>query len=741
MIWQRVMTLIQERGWKYFVYKVVMKFCRQIDSFDFTTARKPLPEFVYMGVTPTNNPEIETLRLRDSDDYALELPFKGNLHVKKSAIAAIIHIYYPELSSEILRYLRHIPLTTDLYISTDTDAKKSEILQQFSHYGNGSIVVKVVANRGRDIAPMLVGFKDVFDTYDYFIHLHSKKSPHSDGGLLDWRQYLFENLLGSEAIVRSHLYLLEHHVGVVFPQHFAPLRININWGYDFTMLKQLLKRMGVALNSEQLLEFPSGSMFWGRTDAIKPLLDLELSYSDFPRESGQIDGTLAHAIERSFLYVCEIAHYKWAKVARREYYPLKKTLLPTSVEQIDTLLPRVYRPLFNRYVDGGGRLDSTLPEYSRYNTYPSSCSKPRLNLMVPTINAKEIFGGIATALRVYNALQTALGHACDYRIIVDIGKISEETKANFPRYHFATNVIDDTVAMQVVETVEHKQLHIRKDDLFLATAWWTASSALYLLEDQERFFNVSHKLLYLIQDYESHFNAWSASWIFAENTYKASERIIAILNSEELALFMSRRYDFYDTYYLPYTINAGIQKQLQSVTRKRQILFYGRPTVARNTFDIIVDALALWQKRNPITSQSWQIVSLGEQYPDTYVSHVEHLHIMGKAPLHEYATLLSESMIGISLMVSPHPSYPPLEMAYAGMKTITNSYEGKDLSQRSDTIVSLDILSVEAIAETLERLCDEIETNGFSTTEHGVSALDIDMKPFCAQQLSDSLWS
>jgi len=114
---------------------------------------------------------------------------------------------------------------------------------------------------------------------------------------------------------------------------------------------------------------------------------------------------------------------------------------------------------------------------------------------------------------------------------------------------------------------------------------------------------------------------------------------------------------------------------------------------------------------------------------------------MGKAPLHEYATLLSESMIGISLMVSPHPSYPPLEMAYAGMKTITNSYEGKDLSQRSDTIVSLDILSVEAIAETLERLCDEIETNGFSTTEHGVSALDIDMKPFCAQQLSDSLWS
>ncbi len=739
---QRIIVLLQENGWKYLVYKLFAKLCRRVDAVDFVATPEPFREFFYMGVTPTNNPEIETLRLRDADDFALELPLTGNLHVKMQRIAAIIHIYYPELSGEILGYLYQIPLSADLYISTDTEAKQSQILAQFSDYDNGSVVVKVFPNRGRDIAPMLVGFKDVFHRYDYFVHLHSKKSPHSDGGLVHWRAYLFESLLGSKDIVRSYLYLLEHHnIGIAFPQHFAPLRININWGYDFTLVKQLLGRMGVTLHSRQLLEFPSGSMFWGRTDAVKPLLDLELSFSDFPEEAGQIDGTLAHALERSFLYVCEALHFKWAKVARHDYYPLKKTILSTSVEQIETRLQQVYRPLYNRYTHEDSRLCGTLPEYTRYNTYPSSCQKPRLNLMVPTINSKEIFGGIATALKIYSDLKAVLGSSCDYRIVVDIAEISDASKANFPDYYFSQKVTDDSVCMQIVETRKHKTLQIRKDDLFLATAWWTASSALFLLDDQQRFFNVSHKLLYLIQDYESHFNAWSASWVFAENTYKESARTIAILNSEELAQFMNRRYDFYDTYYLPYTINEGIKEQIRQTERKRQILFYGRPTVARNVFDIIVDALSLWQQRNRVTSQSWQIFSLGEQYADSYVSHVDNITIIGKAPLPEYAALLSESMIGISLMISPHPSYPPLEMAYAGMKTITNGYEGKDLSRRSKNIVSLTTLDVETIADTLEKFCNEIETQGLVSSMYDISALPIDMKPFCARQLSDVLWS
>ncbi|MFH7375964.1 rhamnan synthesis F family protein, partial [Pseudomonas syringae pv. tagetis] len=46
-------------------------------------------------------------------------------------------------------------------------------------------------------------------------------------------------------------------------------------------------------------QFASGSMFWVRLQALRPLLDGHLLPSMFDVEAGQIDGTLAHAIERA----------------------------------------------------------------------------------------------------------------------------------------------------------------------------------------------------------------------------------------------------------------------------------------------------------------------------------------------------------------------------------------------------------------------------------------------------------
>jgi hypothetical protein len=193
---------------------------------------------------------------------------------------------------------------------------------------------------------------------------------------------------------------------------------------------------------------------------------------------------------------------------------------------------------------------------------------------------------------------------------------------------------------------------------------------------------------------------------------------------------MSKRYQFTDTYYLPYEINENIKNNLKKIQRKKQIIFYGRPTVERNTFEIIVDALSLWQRRNPLTCKEWKIYSLGEEYQESFVSNVENITVVGKASLDEYATFLSESMIGISLMISPHPSYPPLEMAYAGIHTLTNSYDGKDLTVRSKNIHSLDIVSVENIADEIENICDNILEKGYNSEFEKILPLTIQMKKF-----------
>ena len=81
----------------------------------------------------------------------------------------------------------------------------------------------------------------------------------------------------------------------------------------------------------------------------------------------------------------------------------------------------------------------------------------------------------------------------------------------------------------------------------------------------------------------------------------------------------------------------------------------------------------------------------------------------GKVGLPEYAALMRESAIGIGLMLSPHPSYPPLEMAAFGMRVLTNRFEGKALGEQHPNIHDLLEPTPQAIAAGLTELVSRFE--------------------------------
>ena len=60
-------------------------------------------------------------------------------------------------------------------------------------------------------------------------------------------------------------------------------------------------------------------------------------------------------------------------------------------------------------------------------------------------------------------------------------------------------------------------------------------------------------------------------------------------------------------------------------------------------------------------------------------------------------------------MVSPHPSYPPLEMAAFGARVVTNGFGDKDLSGFSPLIESVRLPTIDALAQALVRACDAYE--------------------------------
>ncbi len=652
---------------------------------------------------------VPSVRPLDDNDYCLVVPFDGARTLSRiGPVAAIVHVYYADSLPKILSYLNNIPFRTDLFISTDTDSKKAEIIALLENYTKGVTEVRMLENRGRDIAPLIVGFADILERYEYFIHLHTKRSPHGGDPLASWLDYLLENLLGSERIIESIFELFSsHNIGIVFPQHMFVLRGILNWGYDFDLAAALLHRAGFTLDKLHLLEFPSGSMFWGRSAALRPLLDLHLQSSDFQDEAGQTDGTLAHAIERTFLHFAELAGFRWAKVISESVeYPEEKTVLRCKSESdISFNLALTYRPLLLKQLSGTTTTERAISQVQSLIYSLSTSKKPRLNLLVPTINPSQAFGGISTALKVFAALEARYASVADFRIIVTDTRTRPEALAAYPRYEIASLSVHDTHGPHTIVDARERgeePLALRESDIFIATAWWTAHLGFEAMDAQRRLFHKACMLVYLIQDFEPDFYGWSSRWVLAENTLKRGSETIAIINSDELCEFITKKYTFKHIYYLPYAKNEAILVDRAS-KKQKLMLVYGRPSVSRNLFELAMDGIGLWQQRNPFAARSWQIVSVGEDYPADAAGPLSNLKVLGKLGLDDYGWYLSHASIGLSLMLSPHPSYPPLEMAEAGIVTITNACFGKDLGRRAENIISLDAITPESIAEAISR--------------------------------------
>jgi lipopolysaccharide biosynthesis protein/ubiquinone/menaquinone biosynthesis C-methylase UbiE len=234
-----------------------------------------------------------------------ELAVRGNQMIRPGRVAVHAHIFYVDLTDELLFYMNNIPVDFDCCITTDTEAKKEEISEKImGRLRARHTEILVTPNVGRDVAPFLVGCRDMVSRYDYVCHIHTKKSIH--GGFGDpWREYLLEHLLGSRRLVLGILNHFVNHpeIGLIYPPVFPSVEELAVWGGNVENVQLLLRRVGVKMELPEIPKFPAGTMVWMRTKAFENLFAAGFTYEDFGKETGQLDGTLAHAFERSLAYI------------------------------------------------------------------------------------------------------------------------------------------------------------------------------------------------------------------------------------------------------------------------------------------------------------------------------------------------------------------------------------------------------------------------------------------------------
>jgi hypothetical protein len=228
-------------------------------------------------------------------------------------VALHLHVYYPELLPELLRGLASNQLRPELFVSVPSPELVAPVQQALEGFGD-HLVVEAVPNRGRDIGPLLTAFAARLGEFDIVGHLHTKKTADlADAAVGDqWRRFLLDNLLaGTPGMMDVILGRMgqDESIGLVFPDD----PYLVDWTSNLTHAQALCPRLG--LDAEQLpgqFAFPVGTMFWSRVAAIRPLLELNLDWSDYPAEPLAYDGSMLHALERLLPFVVEQQGYRCA---------------------------------------------------------------------------------------------------------------------------------------------------------------------------------------------------------------------------------------------------------------------------------------------------------------------------------------------------------------------------------------------------------------------------------------------
>ncbi len=235
-------------------------------------------------------------------------------------IAVQAHVYYVSVLDDLLKNLAQIPYNFDLFISTDTINKKiliEETLPRFKLKTN-RVTVEVIDNIGRDVYPFLQQLSKKYKSYDIIGHFHGKKTTKEFFGD-DWRQSIYHDLLGSSSNISKLFSLFDNqNAGLIAPQYFYLHRDSINIGSNLENINLLLDRMGFnTVSKDKIITFPAGTMFWAKTKCIDEIFKIGLEKEDFPIEEGQVDGTIAHAIERLLGILPEEKGYKTIIVSNK----------------------------------------------------------------------------------------------------------------------------------------------------------------------------------------------------------------------------------------------------------------------------------------------------------------------------------------------------------------------------------------------------------------------------------------
>lgn len=371
------------------------------------------------------------------------------------------------------------------------------------------------------------------------------------------------------------------------------------------------------------------------------------------------------------MYASYWRYHRWLKVGD-PYFPKALSLLdpdlrlraghePTALELVGPLLGRNFG-VFRQTASEAEALmladlcrlpDGRIEEMAAQQADVVGAQGVRtVNWFIPDVE-NPFYGGIATAFRIAEHLRAH--HGVQNRFVVWSAPNEEwfrsALRAIFPGLADSQIVFHDGSLGERLDDIPDC-------DVAIATQWPTAYAVAAFRGARRRF--------YLVQDFEPMFHPAGTLYALAEESYKLG--LYGICNTVSMGRFYREDYDGIGSHFVP----AVDTEVFHSAGRPEpdsddpvRLFLYARPGHWRNCWELVSLALdelkATYGRRlKVVTAGSWA-------RPEDLGRGIDHLGLLDYKATGD---LYRSCDIGISLTVSPHPSYLPLELMACGAAVV-----------------------------------------------------------------------
>ena len=319
----------------------------------------------------------------------------------------------------------------------------------------------------------------------------------------------------------------------------------------------------------------------------------------------------------------------------------------------------------------------------------------RLTVITDSISAGLLYGGVGTAMILGALMSQRTGSALRF-----VTRREAPQPANLDHVLAAYGIVLDRPP-----TFEYVSAHaggpaieVFDGEQFITTSWWTTAGALQSLP--------AENILYLLQEDERMFYPFGDERLLCERTF-ARHDIRYLVNTRLL-------FDHLIGTGLPHLADCGdwfepafpheiFHPRPRPASARRRLLFYARPYNLRNLFYLGIEAIDRALEQGVLDADEWELVLVGRDIPNIVFSRPIECARFEHLSWTAYADVVGTVDLGLCLMYTPHPSYPPLDLAASGAVVVTNRHGLKqDLDRYSRNILCTDP-ETEAVVEALGR--------------------------------------